>query len=114
MQRKSGKNSEPIMIEPASSSPPDEHSLVLDGNLDLTAASELARSLLASRGFDLTIDATSVRHLGAQCGQVLVSAAKTWQADQREFRFAEASAEFHEGLRLLGLRSVFEIMEPAQ
>ncbi len=94
--------------------PPEQRSLSLDGSLDLTAASELAKSLLGLRGSDVIIDASAVSHLGAQCAQVLVSAAKTWQADQHDLRIGTCSVEFGEGLRLLGLRSVLEIMEPGQ
>lgn len=82
--------------------------LKLGANLDLTMASDLARVILAARGSELTIDASDVQHLGAQCGQILVSAKATWNADQKTVRIVGGSEEFIEGARLLGLQSALQ------
>ena len=87
---------------------PDPGMIKLGANLDLTKASELAKALLTVRGSDVTVDASEVQHLGAQCGQILVSAKSTWQADGQVLNIVEASAEFHEGARLLGLQSALQ------
>ena len=71
-------------------------------------ASDLARMILAARGSELTIDASDVQHLGAQCGQILVSAKTTWKADQKALRIVGGSEEFIEGARLLGLQSALQ------
>ncbi|HEX4767585.1 MAG TPA: STAS domain-containing protein [Lichenihabitans sp.] len=84
---------------------PPGPTLALDEILDITAAGDLARKLLALRGLPIAIDASGVRHVGAQCSQVLLSAARTWEADAQTFRLLDPSAEFTEGLRLLGLAS---------
>lgn len=81
--------------------------LALDESLDVTQAVTLASSLLSLRGKDIIVDASKVRHFGAQCGQVLVAAQKTWANAGKGMRFGSASAEFLECLRLLGLTSHF-------
>ena len=105
MPRRSTKRVEPEATEctavPASAPP-----LALNEMLDMTAAGDLARKLLTLRGLPVAIDASGVRHIGAQCGQVLLSAARTWDADAQAFSLLNPSAEFAEGLRLLGLTSL--------
>ena len=86
--------------------------VVLDAALDVTQASPLKGAFLALRGKDIAVDASEVQHLGAQCGQVLVSAKKTWGADGRAMRVEKASPGFVEGLRLLGLTSHLPVEEP--
>lgn len=76
--------------------------LSLPATLDLRAAPELAASLLARRGQDVALDGSAVRHLGAQCLQILLSARQTWASDGRSFGIAGASEEFAAGAALLG------------
>jgi len=78
-------------------------SLVLPGILDLKAAGPLAENLLSARGSDLSVDASGVERLGAQCLQILVSAVATWHADGASIDVAEPSAAFVEGLAALGM-----------
>ena len=66
-------------------------------------AGPLAAQLLAARGAPLTLGAGSVRKIGAQCVQVLLSAAATWRADGFPLGIETPSPEFEEALRLLGL-----------
>lgn len=80
--------------------------LALDETLDLNAALNLRAALLDRRGSDLALDASGVGHLGAQCAQVLVSAAATWSADGRRLTISGASEPFGQGARLLGLQSI--------
>ncbi len=80
--------------------------LALDDMLDLNAAAPLRTSLLAMRGADLTVDASAVQHLGAQCAQVLASASLTWAADGAALTYAAASESFGQCARLLGLHSI--------
>lgn len=77
--------------------------LQLPACLDIAAAGPLAQSLLAMRGSDATLDASAVERLGAQCVQVLLSAQRTWQADKLELHVTNPSAEFLDGIRLLGI-----------
>lgn len=81
-------------------------SLTLDAALDLNAAGRLRAALLALRGADLALDASGVNHLGAQCAQVLASAAATWSADGAALTIPVASEPFAHSLRLLGLHSI--------
>ena len=84
-------------------------SLHLNAVLDFAAAGNLLADLQASRGCDVTLIASDVQRVGAQCIQVLLSAQKTWAADEAVFRLTEPSAEFVEGASLLGAESlVFE------
>jgi chemotaxis protein CheX len=71
--------------------------------LDLTAAAPLAQSLLSRRGAVLSVDASRVDRVGAQCLQVLLAAAATWKTDGVRFTLVKPSAEFLEGGRLLGI-----------
>ena len=72
--------------------------------LDLTAAAPLAQSILSYRGAELSVDASQVRRVGAQCLQVLLAAAATWKADGVCLRLEKATDEFLEGSRLLGIQ----------
>jgi chemotaxis protein CheX len=78
--------------------------LQLPDVLDLTAAAPLAQSLLSHRGGELSVDASGVRRIGAQCLQVLLAAAATWKADGVKLYLREPTEEFLEGARLLGIQ----------
>ncbi len=71
--------------------------------LDLNAATPLAVELLARRGEAVEVDASRVERLGGQCLQVLLSAVKTWRADAVPLAIVDASPDFIEGARRLGL-----------
>jgi chemotaxis protein CheX len=77
--------------------------LSLAESLGPAEATELADKLRTLRGAALEIEAHSVRRLGGLCVQVLLSAAATWRQDGLPLRLVEASPEFEESLRLLGL-----------
>lgn len=72
--------------------------------LDLTAAAPLAQTLLSHRGSELSLDASAVRRIGAQCLQVLVAAATAWKADGMRLALEKPTEEFLEGSRLLGIQ----------
>jgi chemotaxis protein CheX len=75
----------------------------LPASLDAAAAPALLETLLARRGAALEIDAEPVNRLGAQCLQILLSAAATWRADGVRLAVSAPSAEFSRALQLLGL-----------
>lgn len=75
----------------------------LSAHLDLTAAGPLAERLLAMRGEPVTLVASGVEKLGAQCLQVLLSAVATWKADMTALAISDPSAGFQDGLATLGL-----------
>lgn len=77
--------------------------LVLPAKLDLPAAPVLLENLKALRGKDLGIDAGSVTHLGTNCLQVLISAARSWAKDGKELTFSPMSAPFSRDLAQFGL-----------
>lgn len=70
--------------------------------LDMTAATPLAQSFLSHRGAALSVDASDVRRVGAQCLQVILAAAETWKADGKQLSLVKPSPEFLEGGQLLG------------
>ena len=78
------------------------HTLTLVDALDMTAAGPLTKELLAVRGKPVSLDASSVRRVGGQCLQVLLSAQATWAADGQPFEIVEPSPEFADGLALMG------------
>ena len=79
-------------------------SIVLPEVLDLKAAQSLATRLLAARGKNVTLDASGVTHLGAQCLQILFSAAATWRADDAMFTLHDPSGSFADHVASLGDR----------
>lgn len=89
---------------PAAAEDQPAETMVLAAVLDLTAASALHAALLARRGTALSLDAGSVRRLGGQCLQLLVSAAKTWDADGVPIALGSTSEGFERDLALLGLK----------
>lgn len=76
----------------------------LPAALTAAAATELADQLRSLRGAPLVLDADGVKKVGAQCVQVLLSAAATWRADGVAMTLRAPSPEFAEALRLMGLR----------
>ena len=82
--------------------------LVLASCLDMTAAAPLKAQLLAARGTPLTLDASNVRRLGAQCLQVLLAARAAWCGDGLEWRVEDPSPEFADAARLMGCPDVAE------
>jgi chemotaxis protein CheX len=77
--------------------------VVLPTVLDLKAAAPLAERLLALRGEPVALDASQVEKVGAQCVQILLSAAVTWKNDGAQLSIVDASDGFDAGLTLLGL-----------
>ena len=71
--------------------------------LDLPAATPLARALMERRGQPIVLDGSSVRQLGAQCVQVLVSAKRTWGADGMPLSVVNCAPRMIEDLQLLGI-----------
>ncbi len=71
--------------------------------MDLTAAAPLAQSLLSRRGSDLSVDASRVHRVGAQCLQVLLAAVATWKADGMRLSLDKPTDEFLKGSALLGI-----------
>jgi chemotaxis protein CheX len=80
--------------------------LVLADSLDLTAATPLATQLLAARGKPVTLDASGVQRLGAQCLQVLLAARQAWSADGQPWRVVNPSPEFADTAALMGCRDL--------
>ena len=78
-------------------------SMTLPNELDIKAAAPLVAELLALRGKDIVINATQVDRAGAQCLQVLLSAAATWSADGHEFSVSEPSPAFSDAIDVAGL-----------
>jgi chemotaxis protein CheX len=80
-----------------------QSALQLPEALDLVAARPLAATLIGRRGAGIVVDASSVQHVGAQCVQVLLSAAAAWAAEGHAFAVVNRSPGFIEGLQLLGI-----------
>ncbi len=77
--------------------------LRLPVSLDLPAARPLAAALLERRGKPITIDASAVGQIGAQCVQVLLSAKRTWQVDGVSLSIVNCAARMIEDLKLIGI-----------
>lgn len=81
----------------------DKGSLKLVPILDLNEASVLHGQLTNMRGEDVKIDASEVERVGVQCVQVLLAAAKTWEADSKNFVFEKVSEAFEKTMQLIGI-----------
>jgi chemotaxis protein CheX len=81
-----------------------KNSLSLPEVLDTSAAPALADSLRSVRGAPIELDGGEVRRLGGLCAQVLLSAAKSWEADGVKLTVKNPSSEMTEALRLMGLQ----------
>jgi chemotaxis protein CheX len=77
--------------------------MTLPSELDIKAAAPLAAELIAARGADIALNASQVERVGAQCLQVLLSAAATWSADGMEFSIDEPSPAFVDAIGIAGL-----------
>ncbi|TVQ54047.1 MAG: STAS domain-containing protein [Rhodobacteraceae bacterium] len=77
--------------------------LALPAALTAVAAIDLADRLRTLRGAPIALDAAEVARVGAQCLQVLLSAAATWRTDGVSMTLAAPSPAFLEALRLTGL-----------
>jgi chemotaxis protein CheX len=77
--------------------------LRLPPSLDLPAARPLAAALIERRGKPITIDASAVGQIGAQCVQVLLSAKRTWDADGVSLSIVNCAARMIEDLKLIGI-----------
>lgn len=81
----------------------DKGSLKLVPVLDLNEASVLHGQLTSMRGEDVKIDASEVERVGVQCVQVILAAAKTWEADKKNFVFEKVSEAFEKTMQLIGI-----------
>ncbi len=81
--------------------------------LDFAAAAGLKDELSQFRGRAAVLDASDVQRLGTQCAQVLLSARRTWLAENQPFEIKDASEAFREGLHRLGVDEMLQAMEIA-
>ena len=90
---------------PVAAAPPADAKdvLRLPVSLDLPAARPLAAALLERRGKPITIDASAVGQIGAQCVQVLLSAKRTWEFDGVSLSIVNCAARMIEDLKLIGI-----------
>src|SRR5208282_1705048 len=80
-----------------------DEALRLPECLDLLAAKPLARALLERRGKPIVLDGSSVRQLGAQCVQLLLSAKRTWSVDGVALSIVNCTPRMIGDLQLLGI-----------
>ena len=76
--------------------------------LNSAAAADLANALLAVRGQPVRVDAGEVTQLGGLCLQVLLSADKTWAADQLPYALSPVSQAFRDQASLYGANLLFD------
>ncbi|MDO6962537.1 STAS domain-containing protein [Rhizobium alvei] len=77
--------------------------LSLEKVLDLNEATALQTKLMALKGSDVTIDASAVERVGALCVQVLMSAAKTWEEEKKNFTIENVSDAMSKTMQLIGV-----------
>ena len=95
--------SEGETVEFATTSESAHGEITLAPVLDVRAAKPLHGQLLALRGETIIVDAVNVERVGAQCAAILLSAARSWEADGQEFSLVNPSDALQKGLELLGI-----------
>ncbi|MBU6448223.1 MAG: STAS domain-containing protein [Rhodospirillales bacterium] len=78
------------------------HTIKLPPVLDIVAAPGLLESFLQLRGNQLSVEASQVQRLGAQCLQIFLAARTAWAEDNITIQFQNPSEDFVESLELLG------------
>ena len=81
--------------------------IIADEILNAQAASHLLDELRAADGTDISIDVSSVKHLGAQALQVLLAARKSMDAAGHKLLLDAPSMDFVNGLKSLGAENHF-------
>lgn len=77
--------------------------LPLPHRVDLSQVGALATAIRAHRGADLVLDAGEVTHLGGLGLQLLLAAARDWQAAGHSLSVQPRSEAFDEALTLFGV-----------
>jgi len=77
--------------------------LDLPETMDLRATASLSAKLLAHQGNQILLNGSKVKKVGAQCLQILVSAARMWERDGVPFALAEPSEELRKSLAVAGI-----------
>lgn len=75
----------------------------LNPKLDLAAASDLKTTLSDRKDDEVILDFSEVKHIGALCLQVLLSAATTFNAENRRISIVNASERVVDQLRVMGM-----------
>lgn len=70
---------------------------------DWRTASALAQDLMACRGDDVVIDASTPAEPSALVLEIVLAAAAQWRSDGRDLRLANPSAAFTDTCHVLGL-----------
>lgn len=81
---------------------PEPVRICLATALNSAAAVDLAGELLAARGRPVVLDAGAVEQLGGHCLQVLLSASRTWAADNVSYALTPASRAIRDQAAIYG------------
>lgn len=77
--------------------------VVLPPKLDLAAATALATTLRAEKEEHVVLDLSDVKHFGALCMQVVISAAATAQSEDRTLSITNVSDRVLDQMRMMGM-----------
>jgi chemotaxis protein CheX len=77
--------------------------VVLAPKLDLAAATDLMTTLKTFKEDEVVLDLSEVKHLGALCLQVLLSAATSAISENRKITLANVSDRVIDQMRLMGM-----------
>lgn len=77
--------------------------VVLDAKLDSAAAEHLTAALLGAQGDDITLDGSSVEHVGGLCLELLMSVRHLWAAEGRTVVVENPSEQMVDDLACFGL-----------
>lgn len=78
------------------------HVIKLPPVLDIVAAPGVLENFLQLRGSQVSVEASQVVRLGAQCLQIFLAAHAAWAEDNITLEYQDPSEDFIESLELLG------------
>ena len=77
--------------------------IVLEPKLDLAAASGLTNTLRSCKDEEIVLDLAEVKHFGALCMQVVISAAATAHSEDRKISITNVSDRVLDQMRVMGM-----------
>jgi chemotaxis protein CheX len=81
----------------------EDETIALASRLDLPAASALLLTLKSTSAKAIVLDMSNVRHMGALCLQVILSAAATVRTEGRTLSLVNTSDQVKDQMRVMGM-----------
>ena len=84
---------------------PSANIITMEAHSGYSAVFKLLTALKDQRNSPVTVDASKVKHIGAPCLEVLMSAARSWKNDGVGFQIINHSDAYSEGVSRMEIPS---------